>query len=137
MDIALKTVGDFIPEDRSWLASADGTQHLKSIVLALPLFDADDHYPNGVIMSGTVLGKCTSGTHSGKYGPYDNTATDGRQTAKGHLFNSTPVRTDASAPTYVGAPLQRSGVVDESMLPTNHGLDSAAKTDLAGHFIYE
>lgn len=137
MDIAISRSTDFVGEDRSWLASADGTQHLKSITLALPLFTKNTHYPNGVIKSGTVLGRCTSGTHNGKYGPYSDAATDGRQVAVGHLFNSTAVRSDALAPTYVGAPMQRRGVVDESALPTNHGLDSAGKTDLAGKFIYE
>lgn len=137
MDIALKRSTDFVGEDRSWLASADGTENLKSIVLALPLFTKSTHYPDGVIKSGTHLGRCTSGTHSGKYGPYSDAATDGRQVFVGVLFNSTPVRVDALAPTYVGAPMQRWGVIDESRLPANSGVDAAAKADLKGSFTYE
>ena len=137
MDISLKKTSDFVPEDRSWLASQDGTQFNRSVVLAIPLFTKSTHYPDGVIKSGTLLGKATSGTHAGKYGPYSDSATDGRQVAVGHLFNSTSVREDADAPTYVGAPLQRRGAIDESGLPTNHGVDSAAKTDLKGLFTYE
>lgn len=137
MDIAPKRSTDFVVEDRSWLASADGTANLKSIVLALPLFTANTHYPNGSIKSGIHLGRCTSGTHSGKYGPYSDAATDGRQVATGVLFNTTPVRTDSLTPTYVGAPMQRWGVIDESALPANHGVDAAAKVDLKGQFTYE
>lgn len=137
MDISPKKTGDFVPEDRSWLASADGTQFNKSVTLAIPLFTKATHYPDGVIKSGTLLAKATSGTHSGKYGPYSDAATDGRQVAVGHLFNSTPVRADADTPDYVGAPLQRRGVIDQTNLPTNHGVDAAAKTDLKGLFTYE
>ena len=137
MDIAPKRSADFVVEDRSWLASADGTANLKSVSLAIPLFTEATHYPDGVIKSGTLLAEATSGTYAGKYGPYDDAATDGRQTATGHLWNTTPVRTDSLAPTYVGAPMQRWGVIDESNLPTNHGVDAAAKVDLKGSFTYE
>lgn len=135
MELNVRSTGDFVPEDRSWLASADGTQNLKSIVLAKALFTEGTHYPAGVIKSGTLLGRASSGTHSGKYGPYSDGATDGRQVAVGVLFNSTPIRSDS--PSYIGAPMQRWGVIDESSLPANNGVDSAAKTDLKGSFTFE
>lgn len=41
------------------------------------------HYPNGFIPSGCVLGQVTA---TGLYGPYDATASDGRQVAKGFAY---------------------------------------------------
>ncbi len=54
--------------------------------------------------------------------------------AEGFLFNSTPMR---SGGPDVGAPLHWRGVIKESRLPTNHGLDSAGKVDLAAKFRFE
>lgn len=56
----------FGAEDLSWLGSADGTKYQETITLDGSLFDPDD-FPNGDVLSGTVLGKVTS---SGLYGPY-------------------------------------------------------------------
>jgi hypothetical protein len=136
MDIKVRTTGDYIPEDRSWLASQDGTQNPKSGVLAVPLFVKATHYPKGQIMSGTVLVKATSGPHAGKYGPADAAATDGRQTlANGYfLFNSTPVK---DGDVYIGIPLQRRGFIRESNLPANSGVTSGVKTALNPRFIFE
>lgn len=138
MDISVRTVGDYVGEDRSWLASQEGTQFLKNGVLALPLFTAATHYPKNVIKSGTWVVKATSGTHAGKYGPYDSAATDGRQTAANAfvLFNSTSVD-PKSAATYVGCPLQRRGVIRESNLPANSGVSSGLKTGVAARFSFE
>lgn len=136
MDIRVRPTGDFVGEDRSWLASQDGTQFLKNGVLAVALFTANTHYPAGVIKSGTWLVKCTSGTYSGKYGPYDNAATDGRQVEENALalFNSTPVKT---GDTFLGIPLQRRGVIREASLPANSGVTSGLKTGLAARFTFE
>jgi hypothetical protein len=136
MDIKVRTVGDFVPEDRSWLASQDGTQNPKSGVLAVALFTKATHYPKGMVMSGTWLVKATSGPHAGKYGPFDAAATDGRQTAANAfpLFNSTPIR---DGDTYLGIPLQRRGVIRESNLPANSGVTSGLKTALNPRFIFE
>jgi hypothetical protein len=41
------------------------------------------HYPNGYIPSGCALGEVTA---TGLYGPYDPTASDGRQTCKGFAY---------------------------------------------------
>lgn len=138
MDISVRTVPDFVGEDRSWLASQDGTQNPKSGVLAIPLFTKATHYPNGVIKSGTLVVKATSGTHSGKYGPYDSTATDGRQNAANafHLFNTTSVDW-RSAAVYTGCPLLRRGFIREANLPANSGITSGAKTALVNRYTYE
>lgn len=57
-------------EDRSWLGSAHGTEATDSITLDLALFTKEVHYPDGEILSGTVLARKTS---SGLYGPYSGT----------------------------------------------------------------
>ena len=132
MDITIQSEGPWLPEDRSWLGSAHGTTATKSITLDPALFTAGTHYPNGFIPSGTVLGEVTASP--GVYGPYDNAASDGREVAAGHLFNSTPIRTGQTAK--VGAPLFEHGFVRVSKLPTNSGLDTAARTDLAGRITY-
>lgn len=120
----------FASENRAWLGSQHGTESNRSITINAALFTAATHYPDGFIPSGVVLGRVTA---SGLYGPYDPAALDGRETAAGHLFNSTPVRAGA---TNIGAPLLDHGAVVESKLPAGHGLDAAAKTDLAGQIRY-
>lgn len=130
MDISVRS-DDYQVENRAWLGSRDGTEFTETITLDTSAFTAGTHYPNGYVASGTVLGKITA---TGLYGPYDNAASDGRQVADGFLFNSTPMR---SGGPDVGAPLQWRGVIREAKLPANHGLDSAAKTDLAAKFRFK
>lgn len=115
-----------VTENRSWLASAHGTEPGTNpgVTLNVALFDQADHYPAGFIRSGTVLGRVTA---TGLYGPYDNTANDGREVARGHLFGSLSVK-DV---TKVGGALLVHGFVTEAKLPPNHGLDSAGKADLS------
>lgn len=71
MDLAL-TTKSWSVEDRSWLASRDGTQFTMSITLDVSKFTANTHYPAGFIKSGTVLSKLTSGL----YGPYAGTTAE-------------------------------------------------------------
>ncbi len=62
---------------------------------------------------------------------------DGRETFAGHLFTSQRVgAAGASSTTDVGAPLLTHGKVREANLPTNHGLDAAAKADAVGRIRY-
>lgn len=89
----------------------------------VPLNDDDMR----VIKGGTVMGKITA---SGKYGPYDATATDGRQTALGFLLAG-DIRVDAGDTT---AGLMISGSVLEARVV---GLTAAAKTALAPHFLFQ
>lgn len=126
----------WLAEDRSWLGSRDGTDVTQTVTLATATFTANTHYPNGYIPSGTVLGQITAvGATQGMYGPYDNAATDGRQTAVGFLYSSTKVR--AGGPN-VGAPIHWRGVIRASRLPiaegTAGGLDAPGRTDLAAKF---
>ena len=124
MDISPRTT-NYQVDDHSWLGSADGTQRTESITLSVAAgFVAGTHYPNGFILSGTKLGKITA---SGKYGLYDDTAVDGRQTLVGFLFGGVPVPTGA---TDLGGALYEDGKVREANLPFT--IDAAGKTDLVG-----
>lgn len=129
MDLSVRT-SSYSVEDRSWLGSAHGTEATRSITLNLSTFTANTHYPTGYLKSGTLLGRITA---TGLYGPYNDSATDGRQTAAGILFNSIPMATGGTNPS---APLMEHGVVVEAKLPTNSGVDTAGKTDLAGRIIF-
>ncbi|MFI7608791.1 head decoration protein [Micromonospora sp. NPDC049366] len=129
MDITVRTES-FGVEDRSWLASAHGADATRTITLDPALFTAATHFPNGVLKSGTVLARVTA---TGLYGPYNNALANGQEVAAGHLFNS--VRMKTGGPKR-GAPLLEHGFVLESKLPANHGLDAAAKADLAGWIKY-
>lgn len=119
----------FQSENRSWLRGPDGTGpgDNPSIVLDVSAFTAGTHYPNGFIPSGTVLGKITA---SGLYGPYLNSAEDGREVAAEILFSS--VNVPAGATRLGGAGLHK-GEVIPSKLPFSSGagaLDAAGRTDL-------
>ena len=117
-------------EKLSWLLD-DGGWEKESITLDISTFTAGTHYPNGFIPSGTNLGKITA---TNLYGPYDDTATDGRQTLRGHLGISTKVPNPADTTKDAGAPLVFAAVVKESKLPAT--VDAAGKTDVAGWIRY-
>lgn len=134
MDISVYSTGAFIPEDRSWLGDVDGTQATRSITMTPSLFTPATHFPRGVVKSGTLLAQVTAaGATQGLWGPYTPGANNGLQVPKGFLFNATAMR--LGGPN-VGAPLQERGVVIPARLPVNHGLDGAARTALAAHWIF-
>jgi hypothetical protein len=56
-----------------------------------------------------------------------STVNDGREVARGHLFNTVRVST---ATARIGAPILEHGRVRVANLPANHGLDAAARVDL-------
>lgn len=66
MDLRVTTEA-WTVEDRSWLASRDGTEVTQTVTLSVAAFTQGTHYPNGYIPSGTIIGKITA---SGLYGPY-------------------------------------------------------------------
>lgn len=121
---------EFLPADRPWLlfeaTGNNGPVSTTSGVIDFSLFTKNTHYPNGFIPSGVVLGRVTTG---GKLGPYASGATDGRETAAGHLYNAVAVPADTAKKVAV-AVTDSFAVVSESRLPANHGLDAAAKAEL-------
>jgi len=125
-----ETVGQ---DDQSWLGSAHGTSMGRSITLDLTTFTANTHYPNGYLFSGIPLGKITA---SGKYGPYDNAAVDGRATLVGFLLS--PVRViwygPGSTVTDAHGPLFEHGRVVTANLPI--AVDAPGQADVAGRIIF-
>lgn len=73
MDLRVITEGPWTVEDRSWLASRDGTAFTQTITLSVAAFTQGTHYAAGFIPSGTILGKITA---SGLYGPYAGSAAE-------------------------------------------------------------
>jgi len=128
-DISVET-RELLPADRPWLLfEAVGHQQPAPTdfgVLNFALFTAGTHYPGGFIPSGVLLGRVTTG---GLLGPYDDAATDGRQTTVGFLYNAVAV--PAVLTRRVAAALVDCfAVVSESRLPTGNGLDAAGRADL-------
>lgn len=137
MDLSIRRTSPLIVEDRSWLGDVDGTQATRSITLVVSSFTKATHYPTGVLKSGHVIGRYTSGPSNGLWGLYSDAAADGRQTAVGFLFNTLELVDPAgNASVKVGAPLMERGFIKPAKLPSTSGLDAAARADLAGHFIF-
>lgn len=125
MDLSL-TTQTFGVDDQSWLGSEHGTQATESVTLDTSTFTAGTHYPEGFFMSGIKLGKITA---TGKYGPYDNAAADGRETLVGFLYAA--VKAPSVNTVDVAGAMLVHGKVRESRLPGG-AVDAAGKTDVAG-----
>ncbi|MFD0276169.1 head decoration protein [Kitasatospora sp. NPDC127111] len=129
MDISI-TNDSYTQDRRDWLGSAHGTDAPRSIQLDLTKgFVSGTHYPKGFLKSGLPLGKVSA---SGKYGLYDNAATDGREVLVGFLFTPVDVRTGGS--TSPAANILLHCFIAESRLPV--AVDSAGKADVAGRIIF-
>jgi hypothetical protein len=72
-------VDEFDWTRRKPLKYRDGSEKMETLLLfsSAVTVDADGRR---LISAGTILCEITSGNGDGKYGPYDKTATDGRQT---------------------------------------------------------
>jgi hypothetical protein len=139
-DITVSTTS-FQVEKRSWLIPQPGgigAGFTQSIVLDVSMFTSGTHYPNGYFLSGLNLARITGtgqGGVIGLYGPYDDAATDGRQTLAGHLFSATKVPNLADTTKDVGAALLSAfAVVKLSKLPI--ALDANGQVDGKANFIY-
>lgn len=109
--------------DISWLGSAHGLDSADTATFDVALFTKATHYPKGYLRSGTPVGKVTA---SGRYGPYDNTAEDGREKFVGFIVGDY----DVTGQTLVQGGIHRHGEVREAHLPI--AIDAAAKADVAG-----
>lgn len=148
MDLSLRKVLDIDLSGPQWLASEKGTDTTRSITLDVSKFNSA-LYPNNRLPSGLYLGKITSGGTAGQYGPYDDLATDGRQTAVGFLYAAVPVSvtggvngfggTVQTAVPVIGALLWEGVVVDAAITTINNAvaLDANGKADLASRFRFE
>lgn len=135
MDIQTRKIKEVVNEDQSWIGKTHGVEAARSITLDRSAFDLVTDFPDGYIPSGVALGEITTAGND-LYGPYDDTATDGRQTLAGHLLTSIPYDRDAAATSDLGGALFWHGEVVEANLPANHGLDAAGKADVAGKIDY-
>jgi hypothetical protein len=127
----------FYTPNRLWLMDDHGTEVMPGVALDLSLFNQAQHYPNGYIADGIVLGKVTAG---GKYGPYLDAASDGRQTAVGIMFNPVYNVYNPGTTTLVpnvAVPILVHGFVNAATLPFTSGnaalggyLDANAQVDL-------
>ncbi|MBC7327553.1 head decoration protein [bacterium] len=106
-----------------FLASEHGTEVRIPITIACGYINEQQVWDK--LSAGTVLGKITA---SGKYGPYDDSATDGRQTAVGILGEDV----DATS-SDVGTFMYVHCIVYASQLT---GLDANGKADLKGQIIF-
>jgi hypothetical protein len=130
MDLSLKTES-FTQDRRDWLGSAHGTDAPVSVTLDVSKFTANTHYPAGFIKSGIPLGKVTA---TGLYGPYDNAATDGRETCVGFLFTAQDVNARQVASTKVVGSMLLHCFIREAKLPVP--IDAAGKTDLGARVVF-
>ncbi|MGK9270489.1 head decoration protein [Williamsia muralis] len=114
-------------ENRSWLIGTHGVDLTPSVTLDITKFTKATHYPNGYVPSGTRLGKVTA---TGLYGPYDNAATDGRETAAGLLFSSVRAidTSTGNALAKVAGAIFVHGLVATAKLPG--AVDAPSKADL-------
>lgn len=132
MDLTLRSIS-FSQDRRDWLGSQHGTDVLRSITLDVSTFTAGTHYPDGYLKSGLPIGKITA---TGKYGLYDDTKTDGRQTCVGLLATGVEVVNHrGQASTSVNGSMFLHGFVVLSKLPTP-GLDANGQTDVASRIYF-
>jgi hypothetical protein len=89
------------------------------------------HYPNGYIPSGCVIGQVSA---TGLFGPYDDSASDGREVAYGITFAPVQaVRQNGSVVEKAGTGALVHGIVSASKLPFQTGpgsIDTNGKADL-------
>lgn len=131
MDLSLK-VESFTQDRRDWLGSAHGTDAPVSVTLDVSKFTPTSTYhPDGYLKSGIPLGKITS---SGHYGPYDDTATDGRETLVGFLFTAQDVNARGRTSTHVVGSMLLHCFIREAKLPVP--VDANGKADVAGRIIF-
>jgi hypothetical protein len=108
-------------------ASLTGNTHTATIVTVTPA-----HYANGYIPSGTAIGKVTA---TSLFGPYDDAASDGRQTLYGFTYADVRVvHQNGTVATKVGTgAVVNDTIISTGKLPFQSGsgsLDANGKADV-------
>jgi hypothetical protein len=129
LDISLQSTS-YQVGNRQWLLAEPDVKLNATIDPAL--FTAGTHYPNGFIPSGTVVGIKTS---TGLAGPYDDAASDGRQTAYGITYGDARViRQNGTTSAKVSiSVVVNQAIVSKAKLPFQSGTgfaDAAGIVDL-------
>lgn len=126
-DISLQTT-TYQVGNRQWLL--DEPDFKPNVTLDITKFTAGTHYPNGYIPSGTAIGKVTA---SGRFGPYNDAASDGTQTLYGFTYGDVrAIRQNGTTASMVGTGAVVSGAVSVAKLPFQSGagaVDANGKAD--------
>jgi hypothetical protein len=129
LDISLQST-TYQVGNRQWLWQEPDVK--LNVTLDISKFTAGTHFPNGYIPSGTVVGKLTSG---GKFGPYNDAASDGTQTAYGITYGDARVtrQNGTNAASVSISVVVNQAIVSAAKLPFQSGtgsIDAAGKVDL-------
>jgi hypothetical protein len=140
LDLSLQKVLDVDFSGPQWLGSAKGFTTADPITLDVSTWSSA-FYPQGRLPSGLYVGKITA---SGKYGKYDDAASDGRQTCVGFLLTPVniaytggrPYGTASTSTPVAGALLWEGEVILSAITTINNGvaLDANGQADLAAKF---
>ncbi|ANW64009.1 hypothetical protein BCA37_10745 [Mycobacterium sp. djl-10] len=127
-DISMQTTTHQVG-NRQWLLQEPKVK--PNVTYDISKFTAGTHYPNGYIPSGVALGIVTATKLAG---PYDNTASDGREVFYGHGYADVrAVRQNGTTASKVGTgAVVNDAIVSVSKLPFQSGagaIDNAAKAD--------
>jgi len=132
MDLGLKTQ-NFSSADQSWIVDPDYAGKV-GCTIDLALFGSGQltgftDGAQGRIPAGTALGKKTSG---GKFGPYDDSKSDGTETFAGYLWDDVPFVAGATTGS-LGASRVVFGMVYVAKLPlTASSSGTPGRIDAAG-----
>ncbi|MDR2973534.1 MAG: head decoration protein [Propionibacteriaceae bacterium] len=110
--------------DYRWLRSKRVYDTTISVAVSRSLLKPGIHYDtNGIIPAGLPLGKLTG---QAEYGPYDPTASDGRQHLAGFLLDPEQLQADFSGvtTTVVQVAMLVDGIIDPNYVPTKPKLTS-------------
>jgi hypothetical protein len=127
------------PINKSWLHARHGQEVAVPGQLNASLFTADTHYPTTgatayIIPSGVAVGRVTA---TGRYGPYDSTAVDGRAVLAGYINDDEGVEliqpVSGAKPTFA---LLKHGVIKASKLPITAQRTAVLTANSTGSFIY-
>lgn len=122
---SLVTKSDGVSPEASVLASEQGIYKRVGITVDASTVAADAN-GNKILKAGTILAPITA---TGKYAAYDNTLSNGRETAEGILTTGINLK-DGDVITHL--------LLQGSVLAARiSGLDSAARADLAGRIIFQ
>lgn len=128
--------------DLTWLRSNHGISNGLPRTLDISKFTAGTHYDAStkVLKSGIGLAKVTA---TGLYGPFDTTATDGRQTALDSflLVEESLLLPDGSTSAKVAVAVIRHAIIDPTKLPIAAqrpgGASDVTAATTGGQFVFE
>lgn len=132
-DFSIKTHAS-AGSDQRWLRSKDGVDNAIPAAIDVSLLTAGTHYDtNGVIPSGLALGKKTG---EETYGPFDPSATDGRQYLAGFLLESEQLEATFTQITtqVLNVALLVRGIIDPRFVPNTPTLNNL--TPGGEHFVF-